>query len=548
MPADASFPQGVPVRACAPLLAFLAGCALREPRLSGAAPSCASSVQCSHSDVCFLGECRGPASNLSVVRVEVRPPSGSPYGVRSLQVDLGRSVLNDFAISVPLAVGPEIGVPGTVTQAQNGAPATPVAGATVTFTDHAPAIPDRVERVVSVSDATGAYRARIPQGTWEVLVQPPPPLPPVRFGAFDTTSPVLNYILPATATLPQLDGGVTANGAPLSGASVTAVEVGGAALSAPALSQPDGGYALYLAPNSGAQPALRIGPPAEADAGVAPAAALDPFPMYQPVAYAPTVDVELPPVATLSGRVLDSSGDPVPSARVYARSSGGSWTLARSVVADASGAYTLTLRTGTYLVQAAPAADPAAPGLSAQQTVTVPASTVDLTCPTKVHRYGQVLGPDGRPVRANFSVVATRLADALVTTRTAFATPTDSNGIYHVVADGGRWRFEIMPPPDALLPRGIVQFDLDGSDPGESALPAIRISTPLQAVGTVKGQKPGSPDDVVPGAQVGFFAVDSSGHSIFLGSGLTDAEGRYQAILPDVAQATATLEPVPIPR
>ena len=180
--------------------------------------------------------------------------------------------------------------------------------------------------------------------------------------------------------------------------------------------------------------------------------------------------------------------------------------------------------------------------------MTVPASTVDLTCPAKVRRYGQVLGPDGRPVRANFQIVATRLADALVTTRTAFTTPTDSNGIYHVVADGGRWRFEVMPPPDAALPRGIVQFDLDGSDPGESALPAIRISTPLQAVGTVKGLKAGSPDAVVPGAQVSFFAVDASGQSVFLGSGLTDASGRYQAILPDVAQSSATLEPLPVPR
>ena len=101
-----------------------------------------------------------------------------------------------------------------------------------------------------------------------------------------------------------------------------------------------------------------------------------------------------------------------------------------------------------------------------------------------------MLGPDGRPVRANFQVIATRLADALLTTRTAYTTPTDSNGIYHLVADGGRWRFEIVPPPDAALPRNIVQFDLDTSDPGESALPPVRISSPLQAVGTVTGSIP----------------------------------------------------------
>jgi hypothetical protein len=374
-------------------------------------------------------------------------------------------------------------------------------------------------------------------------------LPPLRFGPIQTASPALNFVLPATNTLAQLDGGVTANGAPLAGARITAVEAG-TAVSAPALSQPDGGYALYLAPNA-SSPLLQIGPPADADAGVAPAAEpLDPFPMYYPIPFGPSVDLDLPPVATLSGRVLDLAGSGVPSARVYARSAGAAWTLARSVVADATGSYSLTLRAGTYQVQAAPPADPTAPALSAEQTVTVPApGALNLSCPIKVRRYGQVLGPDGLPVRANFAVVATRLADTLVTTRAAFTTATDANGVYHVVADTGRWRFEVVPPPDATLPRSIVQFDLpEASDPGESALPPIRISRPLVAVGTVKGLKAGSPDAPVPGAQVSFFAVDALGHSVFLGSGLTDAQGRYQAIVPDVAQTTAVLEPVPVPR
>lgn len=537
MSANASFAQGVPMRTAAACLVLLAGCALRDARVS--ASSCASSTQCARSDICFLGECRAPASNLSVVRVEVRPPSGSPFGVKSLPVDIHKSVLNDFALTAPLSVGPGTGNPGTVTQAQQGAPAKAVAGASVTFTDHAPAIPDRVEQVVSISDPSGAYSARIPQGTWEVLVRPPAPLPPLRFGVIDTRSPALSFVLPATETLPQLDGGVTANGQPLPGASITAVEDTGAPVSAAALSQADGGYALYLAPGATTPPFLQIGPPADTDAGVVLAQSIDPFPTYQPVTYAPALDLVLPGVATLTGRVLDAAGAAVPSARVYARSVGGSWTLARSAVVDPNGGYTLTLRAGTYLVQAAPAADPGTPGLSGLQSAAVPGSSVDLFCPAKVRRYGQVLGPDGRPVRANFQITATRLADALVTTRTAFTTPTDSNGIYHLVADGGRWRFEIVPPPDAALPRNIVQFDLDAADPGESALPAIRISSPLEAVGTVKGSMPGAADAVVSGAQVSFFALDASGHSIFLGSGLTDAQGRYQAILPDVAQSAA---------
>jgi len=100
---------------------MLAACSLREPRVSSS--SCTSSGQCSSANVCFLGECRPPAANLSVVRVEVRPPNGSQLAVRTLQVDLHSSVLNDFSLTVPLSGS------GTVTQDGSG-----VDGGTVVFT------------------------------------------------------------------------------------------------------------------------------------------------------------------------------------------------------------------------------------------------------------------------------------------------------------------------------------------------------------------------------------------------------------------------------
>jgi len=248
--------------------------------------------------------------------------------------------------------------------------------------------------------------------------------------------------------------------------------------------------------------------------------------------------VPLPPAAIVSGRVLDSGGSPVPAARVYVRSVASGWTLARSVAADAAGAFSVTLRAGSYQVQAAPDTDPGAPALSPVQAVEAPSTGVDLVCPPKVRRYGVVIAPDGKPVGSNFQVLATRLADALITTRTAAGAATDSTATYHLVADPGRWRLEVVPPPDAALPRKIVQFDLDGSDPGESALPAIQLSTALKAGGTVKGSAPGAPDVAVAGAQVSFFALDAQGHGVLLGSGMTDAQGRYNVILPDVGQSS----------
>jgi len=524
-------------RALPPLLAALAACSLREPRVT--AEGCATARQCSSGDVCFLGECRAPAANLSVVRADVRPPLGSQFGWKGAELDLRNSVLNDFTLAAPLSIGPSTpSTRGTVTQAQDsGGPAIPVAGATVTFSDHAQLIPDRIEQIVSVTDATGNYNARVPQGTWDVQLQPPAPLPPLRFGTLDTASPMTTYLIPATSALPRLDGRLTfadAGTPPVVGASVTAVDPQGTPLSASSSSQADGGYSLYLTPNA-SQLSLQIGPPTDADAGVA-SGLPDPFPTYPAVAYAPTVSLPLPDVATLSGRVVDVNGTPIPGARVYARSSNMGWTLSRSVAADATGAYSISLRLGTYLVQAAPSTDANAPALSSVQSVAIPAPPLDLVCPFKVTRIGSVLGPDGKPVGANYQIAATRLSDGLVTARTADTVLTDLAGGYSVTADAGRWRFEVIPPASSPLPRKIVQVDLDGSVLGPSSLPAIQISSPLQVVGTVKGGASGAIALPIQDVIVSFFSLDSTGSSVFLGSARTDAQGRYTAILPDVAQ------------
>jgi hypothetical protein len=248
--------------------------------------------------------------------------------------------------------------------------------------------------------------------------------------------------------------------------------------------------------------------------------------------------IDLPATATLSGTVLDSQGAPVPAARVYVRNVNKPWTLARSVITNGAGAYAVTLRAGEYVVQAAPSTDANAPALSAQQSITLPAAgPLNLTCPPKVVRLGQVLTADGRFVGANFQILATRVPDGLVTTRAAPPTATDPNGIFSLVGDPGRWRITVVPPAGSNLPRNIVQVDLSAADPGPSALPAIRISPPLQVVGTVTGSAPPAQAVEIGGAMVSFFSLDASGqHSLFLGSALTDAKGRYAAILPDVAQ------------
>ena len=100
-----------------------------------------------------------------------------------------------------------------------------------------------------------------------------------------TAAPILDFVLPRTSALQRVDGVLTGPDGGLAGASVTAVDAQGSAVSAPSVSEADGGYTLYLPPSSPPPVAVQIGPQTDADAGVA-AAALDPFPTYPPVAYA----------------------------------------------------------------------------------------------------------------------------------------------------------------------------------------------------------------------------------------------------------------------
>jgi hypothetical protein len=331
---------------------------------------------------------------------------------------------------------------------------------------------------------------------------------------------------------------------------VSASDSSGTALSAPAVSV-DGGFSLLL-PAGTQQYYLHVGPP-DLDGGVP---ANDPLPNYDDLAPfntdggSPAVVVTLTAPASLQGRVVDATDAGIAGAHVYARTNNTLlWSLQRATTADATGAYSLALREGPYVVEAAPSSDPNTPGVSLETLVQVgaPSTLQNLPCPPKARAYGLVVRPDGSPAGAGFQVTATRLPDRLLTTRTAWiggdpAHPgaTDAAGLYHLIGDSGPYRVEVVPPVETGLPRKLVQFTLPQAGSAESVLPTIQISPPLEVVGTVHGAAPGARDAPVPGTTVDFFAPDASGVlTVFLGSGLTDLQGRYRAILPDVARPGA---------
>jgi hypothetical protein len=517
------------------LLLALCACSLRGARTT-APQACASTAQCDRGSVCFLGECRGGTASLALVSAEVHPTNDSQFGLlQQSNIDLRASVIRDFELKPPFTVA------GVVRQTQDDGSLTAVFGAVVTFTDHQPAIPDRVNSVSAKSDTTGQFSAHLPAANWDLLVSPPASAPPMRGGGqLNTSMPSLDLRLPKPSSLLHVNGVVKAAGTPLTGARVGAEDASGLALSA-FTNSADGGFSLLLPPGTSSY-FLEVGPPTEMDGGVTNA---DPLPVYEGWAanppQSPVLDLPLPAAATLKGRVADSAGSPVAYAHVYARSTATSgWSLSRATVAGTDGSYSLALREGVYLVEAAPDTFATSPSVSAERTMilTAAGATLDFSCPPKARAFGMVRKPDGTPAGAGYQINATRLADDLLTTRPATSTPTDQAGFYHLIGDNGSYRVEVQPPSETGLPRKVVQLDLAVA-PNEYPLPDIQISAPVEVVGTVTGTPPSGVAGPIAGATVDFYALDASGkHTVRLGSGVTDSQGRYKAVLPDVPQPT----------
>lgn len=531
----------------AAIAALGAACVLSSPRVesSGAIP-CSNNQECPSGNVCFLGECRGTSSLLGTVYAEVRPPSNTPYApAQRAGIDLRRSVgIIDFAVG-----GATVG--GRVLQAQDpdgGAtpPPAPVAGAQVTFIANDTIIPGRTPRVQVQTGSAGDFSALLPSGadagaSWDVEVQAPP-LPPRRLPqqSFAAGAPSFDIQLPGSSQLVRETGVTTQGGIPIADASVIAVDADGGTLSAGTTADSKGVFALTLPPNPFPY-FLRVSGPGASDGGTAPL--IPAFDPAGPFNGPPDAGfAALPPQSQLSGRVVDPAQKGVPSARVYALSlSGVGWVLSTSAVTASDGTFTLGLLAGRYAIEAAPATGPSDPALGAPPTdpdVLAGASVLaPIVCGPKVSASGLVLRPDGSPVGVATQITATRLPDRLISSRTAQVSPTDANGRYVITGDPGQYRVEFVPPfsPPNTLPRKLVTFTLV-PQPTQQILPTVQLGSPLEVVGTVRASSTGNPVSL---ATVDFFALDSASNAVVIGTGVTNSNGQYTVVLPDVRNPAA---------
>ncbi len=524
----------------AALLALAAGaaCNLRAARLTE--PPCNTDKQCAAGQVCFANECRSPASALASVMVEVVPPTNSTYAPMQAQLDLKSSAVAELDLAAPERLM------GTVVQdadADAGIASSYVAGATIALQDALPLIPGRPFSATIETDPSGAFSAHVPAAQYAATITPPAPLPPASAALPPGDNQKLQLHLPPASALARVTGTLRIAGQPLAGARLTPVAQDGSAEGATVSSGSDGRFTLVLPP-APVEYFLRVGDAADggvsAASGPMPSFADDAFGLRSAAQASTTGDVDLPTLpapATLSGSVVDGTGAPLAGVRVIATSlDQTSWTLTRTTVSDGAGHFALALREGRYAVEAAPSTDSGQPALSGELelSVTSTAAPITLMCPARLRATGKVLTSDGKPI-AGATVTATRQPDKLIGSRPALASPTDTSGAFTIVGDPGSYRVEVVPAPGSGQPRQAALVQLS---PGATALDPIQMAPPLTAVGTVRGPPAaGGALQPVSGATVSIYAItsDAAGAAL-LGTDVSDANGRYSIVLPDVSQ------------
>ena len=259
---------------------------------------------------------------------------------------------------------------------------------------------------------------------------------------------------------------------------------------------------------------------------------------------------------SITGKVLDADGLPVPSAVVYTERATDDRTNYKSVsvVSDPGGNFTvqalptLTVEDAVTLWAVPPTGSHAAT-LAVTMAVPVSGGSVgNLRCPRRIEVRGQVLRPDGSAPAPGVNVVAEPVGGVPGRKPPTFSQEgtTDLDGRYSLWADPGEYRLDFHPAD--LLPRVSRRVTVD-ADPVADPPPAVEVPTfTLWNGRRLTGQITGFANTgatlktALPGATVELFRVTFEGGkqvSYSLGKTTTDTNGMYQLVLPTAPSPAA---------
>jgi hypothetical protein len=245
----------------------------------------------------------------------------------------------------------------------------------------------------------------------------------------------------------------------------------------------------------------------------------------------------------ITGRVVDTDGQPVRSASVYIQGKvgGGGQFRSGTVTTAEDGRFELTTLPS---YADAPLTLYAVPPIRSNAGITIQPTLVpqggaalkDVVCPDKVIVQGTLHRPEGIPA-AGVRVLAEPVGEVAGWPRPALGTeaesPTDEEGHYRLHLDPGEYRFDFVPAES--LPR-VSRFVtvLAGAN---LELATFALSNGRRISGRVTIRESGGepPSTGAPYASVRFFRVvnvEGKPTSVLLTQAVSDSAGNYLANLP----------------
>jgi hypothetical protein len=466
-----------------PALALLAVAATTCGGVSTTSTRCQTDDQCDVGAACAGGTCIPRLAPPATWSVEIAPPSEATAAF----TELPRVTLP--ATSFALAATAKLVVTGAITLEATVAP---LSTAHVLLTVPAaiagrPAQLYEADLPPGTNPAAPTFSLEVPAGligrTATLLVLPAAPddatHAPASFAV--TVAAALTPTL-AAKTLGVRGRLLSAFGEPRAGMAASAY-VADELVSNVASTGTDGTFTLMVpatraaaATAAGADVVVRLAPPQ--DDASDPRYSVNPFAL---TADADLGDLQLPTFGQPNtfAFVVDggsASGAPVPGALVRAYNAvtdvaKATTDFLRDGITDATGSAELHLLPGTstalrtYVIAVVPPADsPYASACFSQYplasggTDAVPLTGPALVLPNRAVVTGTVTGADGAPVEGVAIVATPAPADpaspcAALAVAPPATTVTNVHGGYHLELDGGTYRFDLDPPPDAPVPR-----------------------------------------------------------------------------------------------
>jgi hypothetical protein len=512
------------------VVATVALTACADAGLAPLAPTCTDDALCPAGEVCVFGLCLDP-SDQQLSRVDIEIDGGGTLPVQSVfDVDLRTSP----RVDIELLAG--VLVTGSVVTAG----AAPVDAVVVAQPPRS--VPGRVLAPASSTDASGTFSLLAIDGLrYSMTISPSsaglPPRYDIGFDAEADDGAGTQSLEPLLVE----PGAIVVSGTVVAGEGAGAqgidgldvrVSAGGRRVSSAARTSLGGEFFLALpAPDVGLT--LDILPTVDNPA----------FPrvVIENLVLDASVDLGELSLGAVVGparfvaRVVGADGAPVTGAVIAIRGDVGAGVFTTLLQADDTGAIEGSLPHATYQAIVVGPPQLASAGLLIVDELDVPSSNAEVvfTLPARVPFAGTVIDADGAALPAA-TLTLLRIGDVegareevLADTAIAFSALSDALGQFSLAVDPGLYRVATRPPPG----RGAPAFS-ERVLVGQNGLRRDRV-LPARAVVAGSVSFAGAP---VPSAYLRIFSsiVDERQAAILLGEGVTDDDGAFEIVVPDI--------------